>query len=129
MRAMQDLSKGSKLSHHREKRWLFSSPLLVFPFVFRGCLVFLGLTGGLAPQHISGGDPHPPRSRLAPRAQGESHVAARRAPSKLSLPPAGARGIWAFMLRQEVSGRESVPGGARLSRRPWGSQAAGRLAL
>lgn len=75
------------------------------------------------------GDPHPPRSRLAPRAQGESHVAARRAPSKVSLPPAGARGIWAFMLRQEVSGRESVPGGARLSRRPWGSQAAGRLAL
>lgn len=54
MRAMQDLSKGSKLSHHHEKRWLFSSPLLVFPFVFRGCLVFLGLTGGLAPQHISG---------------------------------------------------------------------------
>lgn len=61
---------------------------------------------------------------MAPAAQGEIHVAERRAPSKMSLAAAGAGGIWAFLPRQEVSGSESVPGGARLSRRPWGSQAA-----
>lgn len=127
MRAMQDLTKGSKFSHHHGKRLLFSSLLLVFPFSFCGYLVFLGLTGCTAHQW---GDLYPQRSRSAPAARGESHVAARRAPSKVSLAPAAAGGIWAFLLRQEVSGRESVPGGARLSRRPWGRQAAaGRLSL
>lgn len=89
MRATQDLTKGSKLSHHHEKRLLFSSLSLVFPFFFCGFLVFLGLTGPTAHQWA---DLYPPRSHLAPTAQGESHVAARRAPSKVSLAPAGAAG-------------------------------------
>lgn len=105
MKAMQDLTKGSKLSHHHEKR-LFSSLLLFFPFFF---LWLPGFPGTDSTAH-QWGAVYPPRSHLAPTAQGESHAAARRAPSKASLAPAGAGGIWAFLLRQEVSGREMCPG-------------------
>lgn len=123
MRAVQDLTEGSKLSHHHKKRLLFASLLLTFPFSFCGCLVFPGLTGSPAPQR---GDPYPPRSLLAPAARGES-----QASSQQSEPGCGRS--WRDLGISASSGGLrpcEAAGGARLSRRPWGRRAgSGRLAL